>query len=540
MQAFAQLVTRLPLATSPVAGLTLLADYLAKTPDPDRGYALAILTGALPLPRARPALRRQLLEGRLDAQLVALSKAFVGDLIETVALTWPVRPGSNRPPDLSDVVTGLASTPRDELAGRLESWLDALEAEGRWATLKLANGGFRPLISSDLAREAVARLARPPFDIETAGQIDEIWHGLAPPYEDVFAWLEGRGERPVPEITGGFRPVMRADTLDPDTQLPDLNPTDYAVEWKWDGIRVQVVREGGKARIYGDSGEDLSATFPDLLSALSFEGVIDGELLATDGTALGSSIDVQRRRLRSARGKPTAEAQPIVFRAYDLLVHGTDDLRRLSFRERRRRLEMVLSTQDRTWIDLSPTLSFDQPATLEALRNTPLPGAPQMTDGLILKRWDSPYKAGRPRGQWLTWTREPHQIKAVLLYARRSAGHRGGTGSELSFGVWASGHLITVGNVEVRLDKVQRQRLDRLVRDQTVETFGPVRRLRAEPDQGLVLQVSFEGVLPSTRHKSGLSLRNPQLHDILWDSLPEEADSLDHLERLLSPGTAPR
>src|ERR1700733_11156132 len=274
MKAFAGLLDRLSFSPQRNVKLTLLADYLRAAPDPERGWALASLTGELSFDQAKPAMIRKAIEARLDPMLFALSYDFVGDLAETVALVWPAKPGANREPELSEVVEALRTAARSEAPALIEGWLDALDADGRWALLKLLTGGLRVGLSARLAKQAAADIA----GVDVA-EIEEVWHVLAPPYEELFAWLEGRSERPSPDAPGRFRPVMLAQALDEAVDFAKLDPADYAAEWKWDGIRVQAVSERGQRRLWSRTGEDVSAAFPDVVAALDYEGVIDGELL---------------------------------------------------------------------------------------------------------------------------------------------------------------------------------------------------------------------------------------------------------------------
>src|SRR6185312_622486 len=279
MRAFAELLGRLSYTASRNAKLTLVTSFLRSQPDPERGWALAALTGELVFQAAKPAMIRKAVEARMDPILFAWSYDYVGDLAETVALVWPKRPGANREPELSEVVDALHSASRTEVPRLLEGWLDALDADGRWALLKLMTGGLRVGLSARLAKQALADLGASHGQTVAVSDIEEIWHGQAPPYGDLFAWLEGRSERPSPEAHGRFRPVMLAQAIDEAVDFAKLEAKDYAAEWKWDGIRVQAVIEGGVRRLYSRTGDEISGAFPDLMDALDFQGVIDGELL---------------------------------------------------------------------------------------------------------------------------------------------------------------------------------------------------------------------------------------------------------------------
>jgi len=539
MRDFAHLLDRLSLTASRNAKLVLVRDYLAVTPDPERGYALAAMTGDLVFRAAKPAMIREAVTGRVDARLFALSYDFVGDLAETAALVWPARPGANAPPTLADVVGGLEGADRKTAAARMETWLDALDADGRWALLKLITGGLRVGLSVRLARQAVLMLAVPEAGPVVLGDLEELWHGLAPPYTDLFAWLEGRGPRPAPEPAGRFRPAMLAHALDEETELEAITPDLFAAEWKWDGVRVQAVREQGQARLYTRTGEDISAAFPDLMAALAFEGVIDGELVVRRGEVLGSFSDLQQRLNRKTATAALMAAHPAAIRAYDLLAEGADDLRHVPFRARRARLEAFVAAHAGTRLDLSPLQPFDDPAHLAALRADPPEGDARLAEGLMLKRWDSPYLAGRPKGPWFKWKRAPFLVDAVMLYAQRGHGRRSGLYSDFTFGVWREGALTPVGKAYFGFTDAELKLLDRYVRENTVETFGPVRRVRAEPDHGVVLEIAFEGLQRSPRHRSGLAMRFPRIHRLRLDKPPREADDIAVMERLLSGGGLP-
>ncbi|MNU41931.1 putative DNA ligase-like protein [compost metagenome] len=540
MRAFAALLDRLSFTASRNAKLRLIRDHLADAPDPDRGWALAALTGALSFTAAKPAVIRQVVEGRVDPELFRLSYDYVGDLAETVALIWPARHGANREPELSEVIDTLNAAKRGEVQGLLEGWLDALDADGRWALLKLVTGGLRVGVSARLAWQAAADFG----GVEVA-DIQEVWHAQTPPYADLLAWLDGRTERPSAMAHGRFRPVMLAQPIDEAVDLPRLDPGEYAAEWKWDGIRVQAVSEGGVKRLYSRTGEDVSAAFPDVVAALAYEGVVDGELLVLRDGRVASFGDLQQRLNRKTADARLMISHPAGVRAYDLLAADGEDLRALPFAERRKRLEGFVAEIGSDRIDLSPLVSFRTWEDLAARRAEPPPGDPQSAEGLMLKRLDSLYEAGRPRGPWFKWKRDPHLIDAVLMYAQRGHGKRSSFYSDYTFGVWtedADGvHVLTpVGKAYFGFTDEELKQLDKFVREHTVERFGPVRSVTATREFGLVLEVAFEGLQRSKRHKSGVAMRFPRISRIRWDKPAKEADELHTLEAMLdAPSAAP-
>lgn len=549
MRAFAELLDRLSLTASRNAKLVLLRDYLRMTPDPDRGWALAALTGGLSFAEAKPAMIRKAVEGRVDPVLFGWSYDYVGDLAETVALIWPTDPDyrPNREPELSEVVDALTAAKRGEVKGLIEGWLDALQPKGRWALLKLVTGGLRIGMSARLAKTAVAmvrpdHLRAPPSPEGGAGEIElgpvdvaeieEVWNGLEPPYADLFAWLEGRGERPSTQAPGRFRPVMLAVAIDEAVDFQKLDPADYAAEWKWDGIRVQAVREAGQVRLYSRTGDEIAGAFPELMSALTFEGAIDGELVVWREGTVASFSDLQQRLNRKTVDAKTTAAFPVAILAYDVLSDAGEDTRALPFRERRSRLETMVAAHGGDRLHLSPLVPFADWDALAVLRADPPVGA--AAEGLMLKRWDSAYVAGRPKGPWFKWKRDPHVIDAVLMYAQRGHGKRSSFYSDYTFGVWTEeGALTPVGKAYFGFTDEELKQLDKFVRDHTIERFGPVRSVRAERDFGLVLEIAFEGLQRSTRHKSGVAMRFPRVSRIRWDKPAREANTLADVQDLL-------
>jgi ATP-dependent DNA ligase len=622
MNRFAELLDRLAYEPGRNNKLRLITAYFRDTPDPDRGYALAALTGALSFKHAKPGLIRDLIMDRTDPVLFGLSYDYVGDLSETVALMWP-KGGDHRresllghpspqpspargegaqrnagpaprtkskaaidtlsvpsplagseasearsrgqgegyhtgginddlrrhnnppPPTLSEVVTTLRTLGKTDLPKQLARWLDELDETGRWALLKLVTGAMRIGISARLAKTAAAALGdKDPHEIEL------IWPGLSPPYLDLFAWLEGRDEKPVNRDPAPFRPVMLAHAIE-DADFASLDPADFIAEWKWDGIRVQAVSgrdERGhlQVRFYSRTGEDITKSFPDLVPSLHLPGAIDGELLVLRDGRVQTFNVLQQRLNRKVVSPKLIKDFPIHLRAYDLLGDDENDLRELSFVERRAHLEAFVRKLDDPRIDLSPTVAFDSWEALMAARADPSSAGAgedaEAVEGVMLKRRDALYLPGRPKGQWWKWKRDPHIIDAVLMYAQRGHGKRSSFYSDYTFGVWTNGEsgeeLVPVGKAYFGFTDEELLQIDRFVRRNTTEKFGPVRHVVHEPDQGLVLEVAFEGLQRSPRHKSGVAMRFPRISRLRWDKPPREADRLETLERMLKDVTA--
>ncbi|TXN20816.1 cisplatin damage response ATP-dependent DNA ligase [Methylobacterium sp. WL9] len=646
MNRFAHLLDRLAYEPGRNAKLRLLQDFFASTPDPERGWALAAMTGGLTFREAKAGMIRGLVEERIDPVLFRLSHNYVGDLAETVALIWPgpegpppsprtrgegrddlvvgatspkgegegaspeealsdapphrrlparsaddkvgralsppksgmpdfgrqeqisdkpeiwagrgdahpagvgsPGPGHNNPPPhvptLSEVVETLATTAKKDLPGHLADWLDALDETGRWALLKLVTGNLRVGVSARLAKTAVGALGG-----HEADAVEEVWHGLEPPYAGLFAWVEGRAERPETLNPAPFRPPMLSHPIEDEADLDKLDPANFSAEWKWDGIRVQLAggrdREGRHvAKVYSRTGEDITGAFPDLAEAVTFEGAIDGELLILRESRVQSFNVLQQRLNRKAVTPKLLEEFPAHVRAYDVFGSDGEDLRPLPFTERRAALEKLVRKLDHARIDLSPLVPFATWDDLAAARADPASaGAGADADaieGVMLKRVDSAYQPGRPKGPWWKWKREPFVVDAVMMYAQRGHGKRSSFYSDYTFGCWRAGadgaeELVPVGKAYHGFTDAELQKLDRYVRNNTTKRFGPVREVGHGREAGLVLEIAFEGVQRSTRHKSGVAMRFPRVSRIRWDKPPAEADRVEALERILERG----
>ena len=547
MNRFAELLDRLAYEPSRNNKLRLVIDYFRGESDPDRGYALAAMTGELTFAHARPAVIRALIAERVDPVLFAMSYDYVGDLSETVALMWPRAerpPGDNGPPapGLGEIVETLHTTRKSDLPRQLAEWLDLLDETGRWALLKLITGALRIGVSARLARNAVAALGQmPPHEVE------EAWHGLDPPYLDLFAWVEGRADRPLTMDPAPFRTPMLAHAIDA-ADFDALDPADFRAEWKWDGVRVQAVcgrGENGRrvTRLYARTGEDVSGSFPDLIAALAgneFDNTaIDGELLVVrDGLVQPFGVLSRRLNRKTVSARLMAEF-PSHLRAYDLLTANGQDLRPAPFDERRARLESLIARHHGGRVDLSPLIPFGDWDALAAARANPgTAGAGNDADaieGVMLKRRDAIYAGGRQKGLWWKWKRDPFAIDAVLMYAQRGHGKQSSFYSDVTFGVWrekdGAEALVPIGKAYLGVTGDELKQLDRWVRENTVSRFGPVREVSANRDLGLVLEVAFDGLTRSTRHKSGLTMRFPRIARIRWDKPPRDADRLDTLEK---------
>lgn len=525
MTPFADLLDRLVYTPGRNAKVRLLQDYFRTIPDPDRGYALAALTDGLPFSFPVRRTLSELMATRLDEALFRLSRDYVGDTAETVSLVWPEPAERGPAPRLADIVQMLGRIERRDLGEHLAGWLDCLDASGRFALLKLLTGALRVGVSARLAKTALAESYG-----RTADDIEGIWHGVAPPYTALFDWLEGRGEKP--DVTGApvFRPLMLAHPLE-EADFAALDPAATAAEWKWDGIRVQIAAGRGEARLYSRTGDDIGRSFPDLLADCRFEAVLDGELLVVREGAVAPFNDLQQRLNRRSVTARMMRDYPAHVRLYDALEIDGEDLRGLTWSERRRRLEAWHAAVRPPRMDISPLVPFATREDLAAIWGATRDAG---IEGMMLKRRDSIYVPGRPKGLWWKWKRAALTADCVLMYAQRGSGKRSSFYSDYTFGCWTrdgAGQrlLVPVGKAYSGFTDAELREIGRFVRNNTIDRFGPVRSVAA----GLVFEVAFDAVQRSARHKSGIALRFPRIARIRWDKPPDEADEVETLARLI-------
>jgi DNA ligase-1 len=517
MKDFSRLLSALILTPSRNRKIDLMAEYFRKTPDPDRGLALAALTGALSFAHVKSASLRNIVTSHVDEILFALSYDYVGDLAETIALIWPLRKEGTLP-SLSQIYDLLNETDKKDVPNVVADLLSRGASDDRWALIKLATGHLRIGVSARLAKTAIAQMSGK--DIQ---EIEEIWHGLAPPYTDFFQWCEGGAARPEIVFSDVFHPLMLSNPIDEIKDLAVLDPEDFQAEWKWDGIRVQLVLHGERKVLYSRTGDMISGAFPDIIAAVHGEGVLDGELLTGHDLNAASFNNLQQRLNRKTVSASMLKEYPAFIRVYDILFDGEEDVRARPLLERRERLERWLLKYPQSRMDLSRPIHFSNFDELAAIRRAG--AAHHGHEGVMLKRKDSSYVPGRPKGLWFKWKRDPNTIDAVMMYAQRGHGKRSSYYSDYTFGVWKDGQIVPIGKAYSGFTDEELKKLDRFVRGSTLNRFGPVR----EVEKTLVLEIAFDSAHESARHKSGVALRFPRVNRIRWDKPAAEANTLESL-----------
>ena len=520
MKAFATLLDALSYTPSRNGKLALLGDYFRSTPDPDRGYALAAITDGLPFSFPVRQTILELASEHIDPELFRISRDYVGDTAETLSLIWPNR-NVGEAPSLAAVVETLGLIGRNQLKDQLAQWLDTLDVNGRWALLKLVTGGMRTGVSARLAKLALADSFGKPIE-----DIEEVWHGLSMPYAALFAWLSGTAPRPDVKDAPVFRPLMLSHPLEAE-DLAALDPADYQVEWKWDGIRVQLCARPGGTRLYSRSGDDISGAFPEFAD-LPFNATLDGELLVVRDGGVAPFQDLQQRLNRKSVTKKILADYPAHIRLYDVLEDEGKDLRTLPLSERRVHLENWIARVKPLRMDLSEIIAIQDKDALQAIWSATRADS---IEGLMLKRKDSAYVSGRPKGLWWKWKREALTADCVMIYAQRGSGKRSSFYSDYTFAAWDESksprELVPVGKAYSGFTDEELKKLDHFVRNNTTNRFGPVRQVTPS----LVLEVAFDGIQLSSRHKSGIAMRFPRIARIRWDKPADEADTVQTLRR---------
>ncbi|MDT0583546.1 cisplatin damage response ATP-dependent DNA ligase [Brumicola blandensis] len=541
MEKFAELVDKLYFTSSNLAKSAILREYLKSTPDPDRGWAIAAIAGTLNFDLFKRKLIKDLIKSRVDPVLFDLSYDYVGEMSETVAHLWPsdqAEATMDSPlPSLNELVLTFKSSAKKDIQDILIDLLNRMTPNQRWALIKLGTRGLRIGLSSRFLKKILAEYAVS-SDIQVE-DIERVWHGVEPPYTDLMQWLEG--DAPKPDISEKitFQPVMLSHPLD-EVDLPRmLNSDDRSVqsedrwqaEWKFDGIRVQLVCNTNGKALFSRTGDDIGHSFPDLLASIdenTMSGVFDGELLAMKEGKILSFNQLQQRLNKKKPSKQLIASIPVGMMLYDALFLDAADLRELPLSQRYQHLATWYQKHNTAKLKLSKALTYRTINDLQTLRET-ANTSEEYIEGLMLKNLEGRYVAGRPKGQWYKWKRDAKVIDAVIMYAQRGHGKRSSFYSDYTFGCWQDGKLLPVGKAYSGFTDAELKQLDAWVRKNTIGRFGPVK----EVNKALVFELAFDSVHESKRHKSGLALRFPRIHRIRWDKPADEADQLQTLKNMI-------
>ena len=526
MKAFAELYAALDATTKTTAKVEALVSYFAQAAPRDAAWAVYFLSGRKPR-QVVPSKRLRLWARELAAVpewLFDEAYHHVGDVAETVALLLPQ---ADRASDaaLADWVEHRLLPLRDleedaQKAAVLGAWAE-LDARQRFVWNKLITGEFRVGVSQLLVVRALAQVSKLTADV-VSHRLMGTWEPTPEFYAALVAADAGDADLSKPY------PFFLAHPLEGDPAA--LGPvSDWQAEWKWDGIRAQVVRRGGRSFVWSRGEELVTDRYPELeaMAALLPDGtVIDGELLPWRGGQVQPFADLQKRIGRKTVGKKLLADVPVALVAYDLIEAVGVDLRDRPLAERRERLEELVAAVSHPALILSPRIALD---SWDALAQERRASRERRVEGMMLKRRSSPYRVGRVRGDWWKWKVEPFTVDAVLINAQGGHGKRSGLYTDYTFAVWDAGKLVPIAKAYSGLTDAEIRQVDAFVRANTTEKFGPVRAVKPE----LVFELGFEGIQLSTRHKSGIAVRFPRMLRWRTDKKPEDADTLERVKALL-------
>ena len=530
MRQFAALYEALDATTSTNAKVDALAAYFTQAPAHDAAWGLWFLTGRRLKRLIAPRLLAQwaLEKTGIAPWLFDESMGVAGDLAETISLLLdlPARPPPPEPPSLSQLIEGTLLPLREadesrKRAAVLALW-DSLSRRETFLLNKLLTGELRVGVSDTLAVRGLARSAG-----LSPAVLSHRLMGDWSPSPTLLAALLTPGSTSEADRSRPYPFFLASPLEEPPAALGERS--DFLAEWKWDGIRAQLVRRAGELYLWSRGEELITARFPDLHEpgrALPDGTVLDGEVLAfAEGAPLPFAV-LQRRIGRQKLSPRILAEAPAAFMAYDLLEERGEDVRALPLRERRARLARIVEAAAQPRLLLSAEVSAPGWDALAALRAG---SRERAVEGLMLKRLSAPYQVGRKRGDWWKWKIDPFAIDAVLLYAQPGSGRRATLLTDLTFGLWDGPALVPVAKAYSGLTDAEIDELDRWIRQHTVERFGPVRHV----EQVHVFELHFEGIAASPRHKSGVAVRFPRIARWRHDKKPADADTLDTLRRMI-------
>lgn len=535
MRQFADLYAALDESTKTNDKVAAMALYFASTPPEDAAWAMSFLTGRRPKRQINSTKMATWASEAAGVPGWMFGECYdaVGDLAETMALIFPTSRAAEDEPErplhdwVENTILQLGTMTEDEQrVAMIDAW-QALDFRERFLFNKLITGAFRVGVSQELVLRALAKASGVPV-ATLAHRLMGTWS----PTPEFFATLLGEDDGQ--SSASHPYPFCLAHPLESDpAALGDIK--EWHAEWKWDGIRAQLIRRQGQSFIWS-RGEDLmTERFPEIAAicdALPEGTVIDGEILAWASDKPMKFQELQKRIGRKNPSKKILTDVPVALVTFDVIEWGGADIREKPFSERRAILESLL-VMPPFCLDDSPRLILAEPAqgaSWEALAEERQRSRDLNVEGLMLKRLDSPYVVGRKRGLWWKWKIEPFTVDAILIYAQRGSGKRASLYSDYTFGVWnAEGVLVPFAKAYSGLTDEEIRRVDSFVRRNTQEKFGPVRTVSPE----LVFELAFEGIQLSSRHKSGVAVRFPRIARWRHDKKPADADTLAGIKEIL-------
>ena len=517
MKKFSELINKLLLTSSRNRKIDILSNYFQNTSDPDRGYTLAILTNELELRNIPISRIKEIVFENVDNELFTLSYDYVGDLAETISLIWPHKElGSLL--GISEIIDVLRNLKKDDVNKTIKNYLSIANETERWALIKLISGGLRIGVSSRLAKTALAKFSNKKLD-----DIEKIWHGIEAPYHNLFNWLCNEGPIPKIDLLKTFNPMMLANPISKN-DFKTLISSQFIAEWKWDGIRVQIILGKSSVKIFSRTGDDISQSFPEIKNSGDSMVILDGELLVGRDFTPMNFNSLQQRLNRKKVTQKHMDEFPAFIKLYDILYLNNEDLRDKTWKSRRFELEKWFKKNNNKYFDLSNVIKFSSWDELSNFKKNKI--IDDQHEGLMIKKIDGSYIPGRPKGYWYKWKKDPKNVDAVLMYAIRGHGKRSSYYSDFTFGLWNGNQLSPIGKAYFGFNDNELKVLDKFVRNNTIKKFGPVR----EVEKTFVIEIAFDAVNESNRHKSGVALRFPRIKRLREDKPASEVIQLSQFK----------
>ncbi len=527
MEEFAALIKELDSTNKTTVKVAALTAYFQRVPDRDKVWAIAILSHRRPPRPVNTTLLRTFAAELANIPLWLFEESYhiVGDLAETIALVIPPSETTSEKSlsqFLEEIIDLKATTESEKKEYLHENWLE-LNYYERFVFTKLITGSFRIGVSQKLMTRALSKATDIDEDV-LAYKLMGDWDPQKITFQKLI--LEENEE----DFLSKPYPFYLAYAIEGAPE--DLgDPSDWSAEHKWDGIRSQVVIRNDEIFVWSRGEELVTEKYPEFaafLNVIPNGTVMDGEILPFPEGEIGTFKDLQTRIGRKTVSKALLKKTPVILKAYDILEWQGEDMRQQAYIERRKILEKLHTKvkQDKLPLHLSHTISFDlwEEAAAERERAREV-----RSEGLMLKRWDSPYLVGRKKGDWWKWKVEPLTVDAVLTYAMRGHGRRSNLFTDYTFALWQDGELVTFAKAYSGLTDAEFRQVDAWIKRNTLERFGPVRSVKPE----LVFEIAFEGIAESTRHKSGVATRFPRILRWRQDKKIEEANTIEELKQLI-------
>ncbi len=523
MKAFAKLIETLDSTNKTNDKLLALEEFFSSAPPQDKVWAIALFSGRRPRRSVNVSLLSQWATELAGIPPWLFSECYhaTGDLSEAITLLLPM-PDSTSERSLDEwirFIISLSSKDNHEKEKLLKESLIELSYYERFIFIKIITGSFRIGVSSKIMVKALSKV--------TSIDTDQLSHRLSGNWDPLsISWEELISEEHAASESKPY-PFFLAHALDDPSELGELS--EWSAEWKWDGIRGQLIIRNGNAYLWSRGEEDVSEQFPEIIAAAkSIEGsmVLDGEILPYKDDRVMSFSSLQRRLGRKKQSKALLEDVPVVFYSYDVLELNGEDIRELPYIRRKKLLKDIIDRTASQTIHFAPVVEF---SSLEDLRNKRLQSREFSSEGLMLKKLSGTYGTGRKRGEWWKWKIDPLTIDAVLIYAQPGSGRRASLYTDYTFGIWKGSELVPVAKAYSGLTDEEIGQVDKFIRANTLEKFGPVRVVRPE----LVFELGFEGIARSKRHKSGIAVRFPRILRWRTDKPASEADTVETVFDLL-------